>query len=225
MSEARVLACAQCGAPTGFLAGSCAYCGATLTWHDVPVLRRGPLVRRFDLARGELLLRMGDVPGVEVRRGEGVIVPVAQWRSTFFACGLQLADCAVRMEAAALDPGVGFGVDLRVTTPGAARTSYAVKVLPWLRAFRLERVLSTPVKAFAETLRAPESVPQLGGVGETIELEARCADSVLSIHVGDLHLGSFVDARYGFGAMGLTADGYHGAGRVLIRSFAVHEVR
>jgi hypothetical protein len=222
--EARVLGCASCGAPTTFLAPSCGWCAAPLTWHDVPTLRRGALIRRFDLTRGELLPGMDKIPGLEVRPGDGVVVPIPAGRNLFLHSGLQRADAAVWLEATALDPGVGFGLEMRVTTPGKGRTSYALKFLPWLRAVRLDRVLSLEKDLFIEPLRAPETTAQLPAHGQPVELEARCADSILSIHAGRLHLGSFVDARYGFGAFGFTVNGYQAAGRVLVRSFAIHEV-
>lgn len=220
----RVLRCAHCGAPTSFLAASCAYCRAPLTWHDVPTLRRGPLIRGFDLRAGELMPGMDAVVGLVHVPGRGVVVPIEAAQQLFLVSGVQRADVAVRVEASALEPGVGLGIELRVTKLGHARTSYALKVLPWRRAFRVMRLLSTERQLFAETLRELETVPQLGGVRERIELEARCADSVLSFHAGEHHLGSIVDARYGFGGFGLSVSGYHAGGHVLVESFALHEV-
>lgn len=222
--EARVLACQVCGAPTSFLAASCGYCRSPLTWHDVPTLRRGRPIRAFDLRRGELMPGMREIAGMEVVLGRGVILPIDAMRQVFLVSGVQRADVAVRLEATALDAGVGFGIELRVTRLGEARTSYAVKLLPWLRAFRLMRLLSTDQQVFTETLRAPESLPQLGGPNESVDLEVRCADSILSIHASQIHLGSFVDARYGFGGSGISVSGYHAAGRVLLESFALYEV-
>ena len=222
--EARVLACAQCGAPTTYLSARCVYCRSPLTWHDVPTLRRGAPIRELDFSRGELLPSMEMVPGLEVRHGQGVVVPIESFRHVFLPCGIQRSDVALRVEATALLPGVGFGLEMRVTSPGKGRTSYAVKILPWLRAVRLDRLLSLETEAYAETLRAPETVPQIGGPNEPVVLEARCADSILSIHVGDTHLGSFVDARYGYGSHGFTVNGFHQAGGVLFKSFGIYEV-
>ncbi|MBL9020881.1 MAG: hypothetical protein JNL21_01725 [Myxococcales bacterium] len=222
--EARVLDCANCGAPTAFLAAMCAYCRSPLTWHDVPTLRRGAPILEVDFSRGETLPGMHAVVGLETRPGQGVVIPIPAHRQVFLPGGAARRDVALRVEATALVPGVGFGLEMRVTSAGKGRASYAVKILPWLRAFRLDRLLSLQTEAFVETLRAPETVPQIGGPGEPVVLEARCADSILSIHVGGVHIGTFVDARYGFGAHGLTVNGFEQAGGVLFKSFGLYEV-
>src|SRR5690606_34057810 len=108
-----------------------------------PTLRRGPQIRHFDLRAGELMPGMDAVVGLVHVPGRGVVVPIEAMRQLFLVSGVQRADVAVRVEASAVGPGVGFGIELRVTKLGQARTSYAVKVLPWRRAFRVTRLLST----------------------------------------------------------------------------------
>lgn len=223
-AEGRVLHCANCGAPTTFLASSCAYCRSPLSWHDVPALRLGRLLRHFDMSRGELLPSMTAMPDLEHRPGEGVIIGLPERRHVSLTCGLQRADVALRLEASALDPGVTFGLELRITKPGRARTSYVVGVLPWARAFRVDRLLSTADEAFIEAISRPQTVPQIRGPGELVALEVCCADSILSVRVGDTHLGSFVDARYGYGGHGLIMSCHDRPGRLLVKSFSVHEV-
>jgi hypothetical protein len=224
MSEVTALTCSHCGAPTAFLAAHCSYCNAPLAWHGVPELGAGALVRAFDFKRGQLLPGMELVRGVAIVEGRGAVVSIDALRTVFVGADELRRDVALTLIATALDEGVGFGIEFRSSYIGKRRTAYVAKVMPHLRAYRVERTLNLDPGVEVDVLRAPETVAAIPGVGQSTTLEVRCADSVISVRAQGVHLGSFVDARYGLGDHGWSVSGYHRGGRVLLERFEIRKV-
>lgn len=220
----NALTCDNCGAPTAYLASRCAYCQAPLTWHEVPELRAGAVLRRFDLRRGEPMPGMDQMPGVELRPGAGAMIPIEAGRNAYLGARVPRRDAAVSLTAVALHESVTLGIDFRVTGIGRARTAYTVKISPRLRAFRIARILNTGKSLYLEELRVMETVEAIAGVGEPNVLDVRFADSVISVRVNGAHLGSFVDARYLYGDHGFSVGALHAPGQALIAELEVREI-